>query len=163
MNKSIQQTREKQERVIEAVRQGLEGPEAIDFIHQSGYAMTPSGIARHLRSMGGRKEVSEKIQQGHSNWDILEAVFPDDTIERPDSGPSQAELFGDSDPTPAPVQHTADAMFETVRMTIRVPEDLHEAIKIAAKAENTRQNDLIVKLLTQALSRMPHPDALEEG
>ena len=154
MTKAQQQTREKQLQVIEAVRRGLEGTDAIDFIRQSGYAMTPSGIARHLRSMGGRATVAERIADGMSNVDVLQAAFPDEDLgDVAAAEPSQADLFGEEDP--APVAHAPQSMFESVRMTIRVPEDVHEAIKIAAKVEGKRQNDLIVELLEQGLSRLP--------
>ncbi len=159
MSKTQQQTREKQLQVIEAVRRNLEGTEAIDFIRQSGYAMTPSGIARHLRSMGGRATVEAKIAEGQANHEVLQAAFPDEDIasQVAPAEPSQTDLFGDTAPTS--IGQSPQAMFESVRMTIRVPEDVHEAIKIAAKVEGKRQNDLIVEILEQGLSRLPAPES----
>ena len=72
------QQRAKQERIIEAVRHGLEGDAAVDFVHQSGFAMTRAGVARHLGSMGGIVKVQEAIAEGKSNLDILHDAFPDD-------------------------------------------------------------------------------------
>ncbi|MCC6488948.1 MAG: ribbon-helix-helix protein, CopG family [Candidatus Hydrogenedentes bacterium] len=42
-------------------------------------------------------------------------------------------------------------------MSIKVPADLYEAIRLAAKAEGKSQNELIVDVLTSALSRIPGP------
>ena len=71
------QTNAKLERVVEAVRQGLEGDAAIEFIHQSGFAMTPAGIARHLRRMGGRGRIQELIDEGLTNVKILRTCLPE--------------------------------------------------------------------------------------
>ena len=74
------QTRAKQERIIEAVRQHLEGDAAVEFVRQSGYAMSIAGVARHLRLMGGRHRVEELIAAGNANVEILAETFPDDDI-----------------------------------------------------------------------------------
>lgn len=149
------QIREKQERVIEAVRHGLEGDGAVDFVRRSGYAMSMAGIARHLRSMGGRGKVQELILEGKSNLEILEMCFPHEELEELYAEPpSQGDLFTPDDaPTVAPSFHLA--LYDTRKMVLKVPEDLYEAIRIAAKAEDTTINQLIVDILTSALSRMP--------
>jgi len=151
------QTREKQERVVEAVRRGLEGPAAVEFIHHAGYAITQPGIARHLRSMGGRGKVQEMIGEGKSNREILEASFPDEDIDLPGPAPRQPELFATEAGQPAPPEPSEAhaAVYDTVKMTVRMPADLHEAIKIAAKVEGKAQNDLIVDILTHHLSQIP--------
>ena len=73
-------TRQKQERVIEAVRRGLEGESAVAFVRQSGFLVTPLGLVRHLRALGGRARILERIHEGKSNVEILELQFP---AERP--------------------------------------------------------------------------------
>lgn len=148
------QIRAKQERVIEAVRQGLEGDAAVEFIHQSGFAMTTAGIARHLRSMGGRAHVQDLIHQGLSNIEILAKCFPEDSPEGfPPEQPSQGELFEDAhDPLPFSIE---GPLYDTRKLSIRVPSDLYEAIRLAARGEGKSQNELIVEILTSALSRMP--------
>jgi hypothetical protein len=151
--------REKQERVIEAVRQGLEGDAAADFIRQSGYAMSVAGIARHLRGMGGRGAVQEMIDAGKTNLEIMEACFPEaDLGELRKEPPSQPELFASEPPvrgsgTP---QFLDAPLYETRKMSIKAPADLYEAIRLAAKAEGVSQNQLIVDILTAALARTPH-------
>jgi hypothetical protein len=149
----------KQERIIEAVRQDLEGDAAVEFVRNSGFAMTSAGIARHLHKMGGRGNIVELIAQGKTNAEILEVCFPDeDMSELHVVPPSQAELFRAAEAAPAPTVSPQDALFETRKMSIKVPADLYEAIRFAAKAEHISQNDLIVGILTSALSRMPRPE-----
>lgn len=157
----IQQLRAKQERVIEAVRRGLEGMAAVEFIQHSGYAMTTPGIVKHLRSMGGRGHIQELIAQGRTNFEILQSCFPNEDLShlRPEP-PTQTDLFGQTtyrrpDSTPANV-------YEMRKMAIKVPADLYEAIRLASKAEGKSQNDLIVDVLTTALSRVPVPDEDED-
>ena len=41
----------KQERIIEAVRQDLEGDAAVEFVRQNGFAMSSAGVARHLHKI----------------------------------------------------------------------------------------------------------------
>lgn len=161
------QTRAKQERVIEAVRQGLEGESAVEFIRQSGYAMTLTGIARHLRSMGGRGAVAALIEDGKSNIEIMEICFPDAShddlpMEPP---PSQPDLFVTEPPAgePGSPKKRTVHIYETRKMSIKVPADLYDAIRIAAKAEGLSQNQLIVDILTSALSRAPHFPQLADG
>ncbi|MBI5092943.1 MAG: hypothetical protein HZB26_10945 [Candidatus Hydrogenedentes bacterium] len=152
------QLRAKQERVIEAVRRGLDGEGAIGFIRESGYATTAAGIARHLRSMGGRGKVLEFIEQGLSNAQVLLRCFPDaDLSALPKEPPSQGELFGFDRSTVRLVDlDTADSpVYDTTKISVRLPNDLCEAIRLAAKAEGTTQSQLITEILTTALSRSP--------
>ena len=162
----IQQTRAKQERVIEAVRHGLEGLAAVEFIQQNGYAMTPAGIAKHLRSMGGRGHIQELIRSGKTNFEILQGCFPEDDLSHMKPvPPSQEELFaqhGGALP-PRGVSPHPENVYEMRKMAIKVPADLYEAIRIASKAEGKNQNDLIVDVLTSALSRVPHPATDDEA
>lgn len=157
MNKHAMST-EKQERVIEAVRRGLEGEAAVAFIRNCGYAMSPVGIARHLKSMGGRKVVEELISEGRSNIEIIAQLNPEaDTEGLPVPEPSQQELFVDlttGDHGPA-LDDIERAGFESTKMTLRLPTDVYEALRLAAKAENRTQNELIVEILTSALGQMP--------
>jgi hypothetical protein len=150
----------KQERIIEAVRQGLQGDAAVEFVCRNGYAMNTAAIARHLRSMGGRGRIQELVGQGFSNLEILKTCFPNLDIDSiPFAPPRQEELFADS----APVAEDADSdtedapLYETAKLTLRVPSDLYEAIRFAARAENKTQGQLIVDILASALSRMPEP------
>ena len=157
----------KSERVIEAVRRGLEGDAAVDFIRQSGYAMTVSGIARHLKSMGGRGRVLSLIGEGATNVDILKACLPDVEIEGLNPAPpKQAELFVDmtSDVGAADDDPFGHSLYDTVKINLRLPADVYEAVRLAARAEQKTQNELIVELLTRALSRVPeHLHMLDEA
>lgn len=147
------QVREKQERVVEAVRHGLEGEAAVDFIRQSGFAMTSAGIARHLRSMGGRGRVQELISEGKTNLEILESCFPGEMLEELEAEPPmQGELFAQGSPPSVP---SLRLLPDVRKIAIKVPEDLYQAIRIAAKAEGKSQNDLLVDILSSALSRLP--------
>ena len=148
------QTRQKQERIIEAVRLGLEGDAAVEFLCGSGYAMTSPAIARNLRMLGGRKAIENLIGQGMSNAEVLQLAFPEDTQYPIPHQPTQRELF---QPAPGATVGADDDMplYDTTKLTIRIPRDLYEAIRMAARAENKPQNQLIVDILTTALSRMP--------
>lgn len=154
----VTQTQQKQERVIEAVRQGLDGEAAVDFIRQSGFAVTTAGIARHLRKLGGRGHIVELIKAGHDNWEILQAGYPEEPFEHiAVMPPSQGELFS-SNPSPPKVPesllHHQD-LFESTKITLKLPNDLLEALRIAAKVEKTTQSQLIVDILTSAMSQIP--------
>lgn len=158
-------THAKQERIIEAVRLGLEGDAAVEFVRESGFAMTSAGIARHLRSMGGRGHVQELIDADLSNTEILQHCFPEEDMSHlHEAPPSQQELFDSEEHTPAvpPPDLTAAGMFETRKIALRLPSDLYEAIRLAAKAENTSKNQLIVDILTSALAQMPNLPMDEE-
>ena len=159
------QQRAKQERVIEAVRHGLEGEATVDFVRQSGFAITRAGIARHLSALGGIVKVQEAIAAGQSNLDILQAAYPETSLDELKSQtPDQGELFINSsapqNPTPyTPIQRQA---FETRKLTLTIPSDLHETLKLAAKGEGKTRNDLITEILTQALAHMPRQSNPEE-
>lgn len=161
------QTRLKQERIIEAVRRQLEGDAAIEFLHASGYAMTSKGLARHLRTMGGRGRIEELLEQGCSNMAILTACFPEDDLAGLEQvfPPSQGELFeGDpAVPRGAGAFGESGPLYQTVKLTLRVPAELYEALRLAARGEQTSQNQLAVDILTAALSRMPGPLPEEDG
>ena len=152
------QTRLKQERVVEAVRQGLEGDAAVEFIHASGFAMTSRGIARHLKSMGGRAQVEAWLGEGLNNKEVLEAAFPgEDLHDVPVHEPEQPDLF-QAENAPAPTSPYPASGFETTKITLKIPNELHHAITFAAKAEGKTRSDLIVEILSTALSNMPQPD-----
>ncbi len=152
------QTLAKRERIIEAVRHGFEGDAAVEFIHQNGYAMSTAGIARHLRAMGGRGKIQDLINDGKTNRQVLEICFPEaDLSEVPWVEPSQGELFhAESEPVgPVTDEDERRPLYETAKISARVPADVYEAIRLAAKAEHKSQNQLIVEILTTALSNMP--------
>jgi predicted HicB family RNase H-like nuclease len=154
----VKQTRSKQERVVEAVRRGLEGEDSVAFVCQSGYAMSIAGIARHLRALGGRGRVQELINAGKSNIEILELCFPGDDLEGLEAEPpSQGDFFHEEDALPEPPSSLLEMdMFGSRRISLKVPEDVYEALRLAARAERKSQNDLVVEILTRALSQMPH-------
>ena len=151
-------TRQKQERIIEAVRRGLEGEAAVAFMRQSGFLTTPLGLVRHLRALGGRARILERIHEGKSNVEILELQFPAERLTRLQSSPQeQADLFGVVDLSQEPVSlpNLLPGDFDTTRLTLRVPNDLYHALGIAARVEGVNRNQLIVDILTSALSRTP--------
>ena len=154
----VTQAQLKQERVIEAVRLGLEGEDAVDFIRQSGFAVTTAGIARHLRKLGGRGHIVEQIKAGYDNWHILQACYPEETMDHiAVLPPSQGELFNENPPAPKVPElllHHQD-LFESTKITLKIPNDLLEALRIAARAEKTTQSQLIIDILTSAMSQMP--------
>lgn len=155
----------KRERVVEAVRLGLEGDAALEFIHQSGFAMNPAGIARHLRSMGGRGRVADYVAEGRTNREILELCFPGEPPENVlEPEPRQGELFDEKPRTPPPPLNLYhEEQFETTKLAVRVPRELYTAIRLAARAEGKPQNQLIVDILTHALARMPRWDGEQGG
>jgi len=153
--------RAKQERIIEAVRRNLEGDDAVEFVCQSGYAMNSAGIARHLRHMGGRLRILELVQEGLTNEEILKTCFPEDSsLEHfPQHPPTQTELF--HEPPKAvilPLPPEGTPLYETTKLTLRIPTDVYEALRIAAKAENKPQAQLIIEILQTALAQMPSPE-----
>ena len=152
------QTRAKQERIIQAMRQHLQGDDAVEFVRQNGYAMSTVGVARHLRLMGGRHRVEELIAAGGSNADILAECFPDgDPSALPSPPPTQCELFEEAIPEHGrePSQATDAPLYETTKLTLRIPTDLYTALQIASKAEGKARGALIIEILTSALSQMP--------
>jgi hypothetical protein len=159
-------TRQKQERVIEAVRRGLEGEAAVAFVRQSGFLVTPMGLVRHLRALGGRARILERIQEGKSNVEILELQFPAERLTRLQPAPQeQAELFGAVDLSHEPVNlpNLLPGDFDTTRLTLRVPNDLYHTLGIAARVEGINRNQLIVDILTSALSRTPGLDRFPDA
>ena len=159
-------TRQKQERVIEAVRRGLEGEAAVAFVRQSGFLVTPLGLVRHLRALGGRAHILELIHEGRSNVEILELQFPAERLARLQPPPQeQADLFGSVDLSHEPVSlpNLLPGDFDTTRLTLRVPNDLYHALGIAARVEGVNRNQLIVDILTSALSRTPGLDHFLES
>ncbi len=147
----------KQERVIEAVRQGLEGGAAVEFIQHSGFAVATSGVARHLRAMGGRGKVQELIDRGLTNLEVLDKCYPSEVLSGVHSHVhAQGNLFPKEE-TPKRARAIDAALFPTTKMSITVPSDLYEAIRAAAVAEKKSQNQIIVELLTSALSRVSAP------
>ncbi|MFP4499868.1 MAG: hypothetical protein ACLFTT_02610 [Candidatus Hydrogenedentota bacterium] len=148
----------KRERVIEAVRHGLEGDAALAFIHESGFALTQAGIARHLRAMGGRGRIQELIAAGKSNREILGAFYPEEDLAfLPEPEPTQGDLFAgdETEPPPHPLPFQNDSQFETTKLTVRLPNYVYNALRIAARAEEKPQNQLLVEILTAALGNMP--------
>ena len=148
----------KRERVVEAVRHGLEGDAALAFIHESGFAMTQPGIARHLRSMGGRGRIQELITEGRSNREIMAACFPEEELAPlPKPEPTQGELFAsdEAEAPPHPISFHNNSQFETTKLTVRLPNYVYNALRIAARAEDKPQNQLVVEILTSALGNMP--------
>lgn len=164
----VQHSMAKKERVIEAVRRGLDGDAAVQFLHGSGFAMTVAGISKHLRSLGGRGAIQEKIGMKCSNVEILEAAFPQQKLgEFKNIPPDQAELFddsaGESDSAPtSPVFHPTN-LIESTKISVRVPNDLFEALRLAARAEHKTQSQLITDILTAALSRMPTKEKFQDN
>ena len=159
-------SRAKQERIIEAVRQGLEGDDAIEFVRQSGYAMTQAGIARHLRSMGGRGRIQELIDKDMSNIEALYECFPDEELlflhKAP---PDQPDLFKVEEfPKGKIAPDLASAgMFDSRKIAVRLPADLYEALRLAAKAEGKSQNELIIDMLNTNLGQMSIKEPAEKG
>ena len=154
------QTRAKQERIIEAVRQNLEGDAAVEFVCRSGYAMTSAGIVRNLRLMGGRGRIQDLIEAGHPNVEILHICFPDDEPEEHLLHPPlQPDLFESRTHTVSERSSDDDdvPLYETTKLSLRIPAELFEAIRLAARAEHKTQTQLVIDILTSALARMPEP------
>ncbi len=154
------QTRAKQERIIEAVRQNLEGDAAVEFVCRCGFAMTSAGIVRNLRLMGGRGRIQELIEAGKTNLEILHECFPDDESEDlPHLPPLQPDLFESRTHTASTLPSDEDhvPLYETAKLSLRIPADLFEAIRIAARVEHKTQSQLVIEILTRALARMPEP------
>jgi hypothetical protein len=90
-----------------------------------------------------------------SNAEVLQKIVPGEAAYPvPHTPPTQRELFQTLPETPVGADEDLP-LYETTKLTIKIPRDLYEAIRIAAKAENKPQNQLIVDILTAALSRMP--------
>ncbi len=154
----------KYERVVEAIRRGLEGEAAVDFVRQSGFAITLAGTARYLRRLGGRARVEQLIAGGKTNVEILETCLPgEDLGSLRHEPPSQQDLFGEPLPEHAlPFASPAGHVYDTTKMTLTLPADVYEALRLAARAEGKAMNQVVVEVLTAALSRMPEPLPPEE-
>lgn len=151
----VTQAQKKHERIVEAVRLGLDGEAAVDFVRQSGFALTTTGIARHLRKMGGRGHIVALINEGRSNWEILQAAYPEERFEHLTVlPPSQGDLFSQSPKIPDNLLPFQD-LFQSTKITLTLPNDLLEAIRLAARAEKTTRSQLIIDILTSAMSRVP--------
>ena len=144
----------KLERVVEAVRQGFEGDDALEFMHRCGYSVTSAGIARHLRGLGGRGNVQTLIGEGLANELVLERCVADKKAK--DRG-SQSELFSKrSGLFSGPPRHDVP-LYSTTKLSIRIPSELYEAIRVAAKGEGKSQNQLVIDILASSLSQLPGP------
>lgn len=141
----------KQERVVEAVRQGLSGEAAVDFIHQCGYAINETSIERVLKTLGGKGRVLNLLEKGLSNVEAIQVCMPEtDLSELKDQMPDeettpQADVFSGDD---API-------YPTTKMSIKIPSHLYEAVRAAAQAEGKTHNELIVNILSARLGRSP--------
>lgn len=143
----------KQERVVESVRLGLHGEAAVEFVHANGYAITEAGLSRYVRTMGGLERIQELIEEGKSNIEILEALVPERSV-----GELKKNVVRGASRSPNVVEALRPEdtpLYETAKMTVHLPADLYEAIRLAARAEGKTQNQLIVDLLTTALSQIP--------
>lgn len=155
------QSHAKQERIIEALRRNLEGDGAVAFIRESGYAMTKRGLARHLGILGGRESVLQWIELGYSNEQILQKCRPDDAeLQARDVPPSQPALFTESEEeappsNTIPLERKRRNDFEHTKLTLNLPNELYIALKLAACGENKTRTELVVEILSHALSRMP--------
>ena len=150
----------KHERVIESIRLGRFDEEAVDFVHTSGFAITQRGLERCVQAMGGLGRVQRLIHEGKTNIEILEICFPASNVaelrahiptmpEYPSSGPSPIEPLVRPDDIP---------LYDTAKVTIHLPADVYEAVRMAAHAEGKTQQQLIVEMLIYALSQLPRPD-----
>lgn len=153
-------TRDKQERIIEAVRQGLQGDAAVKFVCLGGFMTTGTAIAHHLRVLGGRGKIRQLIRKRLSNEEILDACLAGSSSEPAAQAPPKQTEFLTTEFLPrteAAAVSDDSPLYDTTKLTLRLPSDLYEAIRMAAKAENKTHNQLIVEILTTALSRMPEP------
>jgi hypothetical protein len=150
------QTRAKQERVIEIVRHGLEGEAAVDFIHQCGFAITGASVSRCLKKLGGRERIQQLIEEGKSNLEVLQACVPDAPLnDMPRDEPHHGEHVENAENELSAPPIDDHPLYETTKISLKIPADLYEAIRFAAKAEHKTQSQLIVDILTEALSNIP--------
>lgn len=66
----------------------------------------------------------------------------------------QGDLFTEAPKVPHNLLPFQD-LFESTKITLNLPNDLLEAIRIAARVEKTTRAQLIIDILTSAMSRMP--------
>lgn len=141
----------KQERVVEAVRQGLAGEAAVDFIHQCGYAINETSIERVLKTLGGKGRVLNLLEKGLSNVETIQVCTPEADLSElknqapPEETTPQGDAFSGED---API-------YPTTKMSIKIPSHLYEAVRAAAQAEGKTHNELIVNILSARLGRSP--------
>lgn len=157
-----QQTEAKRDRVVEAVRRGFEGDAAVEFVQQSGFAMSVAGLARHLRALGGRERVLKLVERGFSNEEIMEGSMAHSESRTRKVAPRKLDTIKSSLRPTDERRISDDALFPTKRLSINVPTELYEAIRLAARTEGKTQSQLISELLIAALSRMS-PDIEEKG
>jgi hypothetical protein len=149
------QANPKLESIVEAVRQGLEGDSAVAFVCGCGHAINATGIARNLRALGGRGRVRRLLRARKTNAEIVELCLSGITFKETPIPPKQEELFPGAIYDGPETAGGDDPVYDTTKVSLRIPSDLFEAIRIAAKVEGKTQNQLIVDLLTLALSRLP--------
>ena len=141
----------KQERVVEALRQGLSGEAAVDFIHQCGYAINETSVERVLKTMGGKTRVLNLLEKGLSNVETIQVCMPEADLsalknQTPlEETTAQADAFSGED---API-------YPTTKMSLKIPSHLYEAVRAAAQAEGKTHNELVVNILSARLGRSP--------
>jgi hypothetical protein len=152
------QIRQKQERCIEAIRQRLVGDAAVAFVHDCGFAMTESAFQRHVHALGGRDKIVSLFGENKTNIDILSLHFPKEDFSLLASERlHQGDLFV-ADAKAAgtvPFAKSNAEEFETTKLTLNLPSDLHQALRMASKAEGKNKTQLIVEILTAAMSQLP--------
>jgi len=154
------QVKAKQERIVEALRLGLDGERAVGFVRENGYAMTTRGMNRHLGALGGSEQVLRLIGEGFSNDQVLQRCLPEDEeLQAKVIPPNQPALFEEEEPEPTtvPLRKPRSIAFEHTKLTLNMPNDLYAAIKMAAYAEGKTRTQLVVDILTHTLSRLPGP------
>jgi hypothetical protein len=153
----------KHERVVETVRLGLSGEAAVEFVRQSGYAITEAAITRAIQHMGGRGRIQQLIDEGKNNFEVLHIAFPTERENAPPAAGRKLEAFSaPSQQGNTLVRPEDHPLYETAKMTVHLPADVYEAVRLAARAEGKTQNQLIVDLLTKALSQIPRINPPEE-
>lgn len=152
----------KRDRVVEAMRRGFEGDAAVEFVQQSGFAVSVAGLARHLRTLGGRDRVLKLVQQGLSNEEIMERSISQNETRRRKAVPRKLGEAKTSSNRSEERRIVDDALFPTKRLSLNVPTELYEAIRLAARTEGKTQSQLISELLISGLSRMS-PDVSDES
>ena len=151
------QTEAKQERIIEAVRQGFDGGEIVEFVHQNGYALTDGTLERHLRKMGGLPRLQVLLDEGLTNVQVLEQCMPEENLRDLKVKLQLREVGAKGQDSNKGADSGEDVpIYATTKITLTLPSDLYEALRAAAHAEMKSQNRLITELLTEGLSNRPH-------
>ena len=75
----------------------------------------------------------------------------------PAQPPTQCELFDEAgaENPHSPLPAASAPLYETTKLTLRIPTDLYTAIQIASKVEGKSRSALIIEILTSALSQIP--------